>query len=95
VPFHMQQIYAERVAANGNSDLLVQRAIRDVNHCGFTLTEMIQAFDDMVDWVETGVRPAGDDVLDRAAVADPAFGCAHTVNDFSSPPNRAGLPACP
>jgi pimeloyl-ACP methyl ester carboxylesterase len=95
VPFHMQQIYAERVAANGNSDLLVQRAIRDVNHCGFSLTEMIQAFDDMVDWVETGVRPAGDDVLDRAAVADPAFGCAHTVNDFSSPPNRAGLPACP
>lgn len=95
VPFHMQQIYAQRTADNGNSHLLVQRAIRDVNHCGFTLTEMVQAFDDLVDWVDTGVRPAGDNVLDPGAVADPTFGCAHTVNDFSSPPNRAGLPGCP
>jgi pimeloyl-ACP methyl ester carboxylesterase len=88
VPFHMEQIYAGRAAANGNDDLLVVRAIRDTGHCGFTLTEQIQAFADMVSWVETGVRPGGDDVLDPLAVADPDFGCAFTSVD------RPGLDPC-
>lgn len=79
VPFHMQQIYAERAEANGNGDLLVVRAIRDTTHCGFELDEQIAAFADMVSWVDTGIRPGGDDVLDPAAVADPAFGCAFTT----------------
>ena len=65
VPFHMEQVYARRAAAHGNDDLFVVRAIRDTGHCGFTLSEQIQAFADMVTWVRTGVRPAGDDVLDR------------------------------
>jgi pimeloyl-ACP methyl ester carboxylesterase len=89
VPFHMEQIYAERVASHGASDLLVVRAIRDTNHCGFTTGEQVQAFDDMIEWVETGVKPAGDAVLDPATVADPAFGCQFTQVD------RPGLPACP
>jgi hypothetical protein len=63
VPFHMEQVYARRAVANGNDDLVVVRAIRDTGHCGFTPTEQIQAFADMVTWVETGVRPDGDDVL--------------------------------
>jgi len=37
-PFVVEQIYAERVAANGASDLLVQRATRDYGHCAFTPT---------------------------------------------------------
>ncbi len=89
VPFHMEQIYAERAAAAGNADLLVSRGIRDVNHCGFTLHEQIDAFADMISWVETGVRPAGDAILDPAVVADPNFGCAFTSVD------RPGLPPCP
>ena len=36
------------------------------------------AFADLVTWVEDGVRPAGDDVSDPAAVADPDFGCQFT-----------------
>ena len=88
VPFHMEQIYAERAAANGNADWLVSRAIRDVNHCGFTPGEQIEAFADMVAWVETGARPGGDAILDRAAVADPNFGCAYTRIQ------RPGVPAC-
>lgn len=88
VPFHMEQIYTERAAAEGNADLLVVRAIRDTNHCGFTTVEQIDAFADMVEWVETGVRPAGDAVLHPVAVADPQFGCAFTSID------RPGLPAC-
>jgi hypothetical protein len=89
VPFHMEQRYAERVADHGASDLLVTRAIRDIGHCSFQLPERIRAFDDLVTWVETGVRPAGDDVLDPANVADPDFGCQFTE------PDRPYLPACP
>lgn len=81
VPFSMEQIYAERVAANGKSDLLVQRAIRDVGHCYFTEDEEWQAFIDLVNWVENGVRPDGDDFLDPNAVADLYFGCAFTTVD--------------
>jgi pimeloyl-ACP methyl ester carboxylesterase len=88
VPFHMEQIYARRAAAHGNDDLLVVRAIRDIDHCGFRLTEQIQAFADMVRWVQTGVRPGGDDVLDPSAVADPDFGCAFTLVQ------RPGLDPC-
>ena len=85
----MEQIYARRVAEHDKSDLLVTRAIRDIGHCSFQLQERIDAFDDLVTWVTTGVRPAGDDVLDRANVADPAFGCQFTAAD------RVFLPACP
>jgi fermentation-respiration switch protein FrsA (DUF1100 family) len=94
VPFSMEQIYAARVAEQRKSHLLVQRAIRDVQHCGFTPAELERGFSDLVDWVETGVRPAGDDVLDPATVADPDFGCAHTLSDRSYPA-PISLPACP
>lgn len=89
VPFHMEQIYAREVAAQGKSDLLVQRAIRDVGHCAFTFEEQAQAFADLVAWVEAGIQPAGDDVLDPAVVADPDYGCQFTSVD------RPFAPACP
>lgn len=78
VPFHMEQEYAQRVAANGGSDLLVQRATRDFGHCTFTPNELMTTFTDLVAWVEDGVKPAGDDVVDPAAVAAPTFGCRFT-----------------
>jgi pimeloyl-ACP methyl ester carboxylesterase len=92
VPFSMEQIYARRVAAHGKSDLLVSRAIRDVNHCGFTIAEQVSAFDDLVNWVENGVRPAGDAILDPAIVAAPTFGCAFTEGTNIT---RSNLPPCP
>ena len=73
VPVHNEVIYAERVAQQGNSDLLVQRAIRGVGHCDFTAAEFSQAFLDLVNWVEFGVKPAGDNWLDPAAVAARAY----------------------
>ncbi len=85
VPFSMQQIYRQRVEANGKGDLLVQRAIRDFGHCAFTGEELATAFLDLVTWVETGAKPAGDDVLDPAVVADPDYGCAFTTEDRSVP----------
>lgn len=83
VPFHMEQEYARRVAAHGASDLLVQRATRDFGHCSFTPIEFVTAFTDLVGWIESGARPAGDDVLDPAVVADPNYGCRFT--DKTSP----------
>jgi hypothetical protein len=100
VPFHMEQEYARRVAANGGSDLLVQRATRDFGHCSFTPIELVTAFMDLVGWVEAGVKPAGDNVLDADVVANPNYGC--TFTDKASPRfwNQTGLgflapPACP
>ena len=89
VPFSMEQIYARRVAAQGLSDRLVVRAIRDHGHCGFAVPEETRAFSDLVNWVEHGVKPAGDDILTPASVAHPDFGCQFTL------PGHAGYAACP
>lgn len=98
VPFSMEQIYADRVADHGASDLLVQRAIRDFGHCTFTGEELAAGFLDLVTWVELGVRPFGDDVSDPVAVSDPDFGCAFTSEDRVFPPPyppQLTIPACP
>ena len=89
VPFSMEQIYAQRAAEAGNADLLVQRAIRGRSHCEFLASELTTAFDDLVAWVEDGVKPAGDDILDPVAVASPTFGCQFTTVD------HALVPPCP
>ena len=78
VPFSMEQIYATEVARHGRSQLLVQRAIRAANHCEFSPNEAGQAWDDLTAWVHTGQRPAGDDVTNSTAVAQPDFGCQFT-----------------
>lgn len=72
VPFSMEQAYARDVARHGKSRNLVQRAIRTSGHCEFSPVEAGTAWDDLVSWVRTGHRPAGDHVLSPSA-AD--FGC--------------------
>ena len=89
VPFSMEQIYARRAAENGVADRLVTRAIRDLNHCGFRTAEMENGFADLVNWVVNGVKPAGDDILTPATVADPNFGCTFTVGS-----HPLALPVC-
>jgi hypothetical protein len=88
VPFNMQQVYQKRVAAKGNSNFLVQRAIRGVTHCDFTVAEQVDAFDAMIKWERDGVKPAGDDVVTAATVAAPTYGCTHTKNTLG--PDDAG-----
>ncbi|SCL35552.1 Alpha/beta hydrolase family [Micromonospora nigra] len=75
VPFSMEQVYARDVARHGKSRLVVQRAIRAAQHCEFTPTEAGAAWDDLVSWVRTGSRPAGDTVTDPRVVAAPGYGC--------------------
>lgn len=80
VPFSMQQVYRQRVESQGTGRWLVQRAIRGVSHCDFTVAEQVEAFDAMVAWEQSGVRPAGDDVLDAATLRAGIYGCSFTRN---------------
>ena len=89
VPFSMEQVYKRRADANGTSHLLVQRAYRDVGHCGFNVTEQERAFAALAGWVSNGVKPAGDDVITPSVVAAADYGCA-----FSVGAPRPGFAAC-
>lgn len=63
VPLSLEQSYRRRTIAAGTDHLLVQRVIRAPSHCGFDGKTREQAFDDLVAWIERGVRPEGEDVL--------------------------------
>lgn len=97
VPFSMEEIYGAEVAAHHRSQLLVQRAIRAAGHCEFSPTEAGQAWDDLRAWVETGARPAGDEVTNPAAVAQPDFGCTFTDRNppVAFPNTRPLFAPCP
>jgi hypothetical protein len=100
VPFHMEIEYAQRVAANGASQWLVQRATRDFGHCTFTPTELVTTFVDLVSWVDDGLKPGGDNVLDPDVVASPTYGCSYTDQTAPRLWDQPGLgflkpPACP
>ncbi|MET7421577.1 prolyl oligopeptidase family serine peptidase [Dactylosporangium sp. NPDC005555] len=90
VPISMEQVYAKRAALQGRGTLFVSRAVRALGHCEFTVPELAQGFDDLVAWVRTGHRPAGDAILDRRAVAAADFGCRFTLTQ-----RPAFGPACP
>ncbi|MCC7363978.1 MAG: hypothetical protein IT303_06370 [Dehalococcoidia bacterium] len=62
VPITNEVSYREKAEAAGAGDLLVQRAIRDAGHCEFSDEEVVTAWDDLVEWVEDGKRPGGDDL---------------------------------
>lgn len=104
VPITEQIRYRTRVEAQGASQRLTQRLVRDVGHCSFTDAEVRTAFDDLVAWVEQGRKPGGDDLQDARAWTAPTAGCAHTDNR-TSPDDRAdaarrarvqsAYPACP
>ena len=63
VPWSNQQAYRRRTVAAGTAHLLVQRAVRWPSHCGFDGEMREQAFDDLVAWMEKGIKPDGDDIL--------------------------------
>ncbi len=101
VPFSMQQVYKRRAMSNGSDVWLVQRSIRSPGHCDFTIAEQVEAFEAMVNWDLTGVKPAGDEVLDPATVSARNYGCAFTRdNTGQDDPDwlnvvRKLLPSCP
>ena len=59
VPFSMDQQYDAMMVAHGQGGLFVDRAIREVTHCGYTTSELSSAFSALVSWIDTGSqRPA-------------------------------------
>jgi pimeloyl-ACP methyl ester carboxylesterase len=63
VPIEQARILQRRIDAARRHELVVQRVIRDPGHCGFTSTEWEASLEDLVRWVEQGVRPSGNNVL--------------------------------
>lgn len=94
VPFSMDQIYDRKMIAHGQGNLFVDRAIREVTHCGYTDSEMSSAFTALMNWVNHGIKPAGDNILNAKAVASPKFGCKFTDPTPGAHPEFAGS-ACP
>jgi hypothetical protein len=93
VPFVLQQQYRRKTLAAGTADLLVQRAVRWPGHCAFDSDVRDQAFDDLVRWIEKGVKPAGDDVLggDHAALGRRWTPRPHPADRAAA---RESRPAC-
>jgi pimeloyl-ACP methyl ester carboxylesterase len=58
VPVFHQELYAGKVAEQGCSELLVQRITNRYGHTmTFSADEVFSAFEELVDWVDTGVAP--------------------------------------
>lgn len=57
IPSWSANTYGEMLRLNGGDALYVQRFVSRSGHCTFTPQETIGAFQDLVKWQETGVRP--------------------------------------
>ena len=95
VPLSMDQQYDAMMVAHGQGSLFVDRAIREVTHCGYTTTELSSAFAALVSWIHTGARPAGDNILDARTVSSPLFGCQFTDSSPGARPEFKSSVACP
>lgn len=86
VPLSHARIIAQKAAAAGREDRLVQRTIQDPDHCGIADAELERAFDDLVEWIaEPAKRPQGES-LNQASYPDDV-GAEFTIIP------RAGSPA--
>jgi hypothetical protein len=94
VPFSMDQRYDQMMIGHGQGDLFVGRAIREVTHCGYTTNELAAGFAALVKWIDTGKRPAGDNILAPGDVSSPLFGCRFTDPTPGAHPEFKGAP-CP
>ena len=58
VPFFHEAEFAQLVSQEHDSRRLLQRSVDRYGHCAFTTTEMVDAFQALAGWVNTGVKPA-------------------------------------
>lgn len=57
VPISAVERLEALVEAAGSSDMLAQQTVSTFGHCEFTIPESLAAFFDLVNWVETGIKP--------------------------------------
>jgi hypothetical protein len=95
VPLSMDQQYEAMMVAHGQGGLFVDRAIREVTHCGYTTSELSSAFSALVSWIHTGKRPAGDNILNPGTVSSPTFGCRFTDPAPGAHPEFKATVSCP
>jgi pimeloyl-ACP methyl ester carboxylesterase len=57
VPYRHEPAYKAKVDAAGASANLVQRSQEAFGHCDFDASYMLNNFKDLVNWVDTGIRP--------------------------------------
>ena len=57
VPYRHEAAYQKRVAAAGASKNLLQRSDDSFGHCDFGVPQMMSNFQDLVGWVNGGVKP--------------------------------------
>jgi len=58
VPGWHESLFAEKVAAAGRSEFLAQKSYNRWGHLSFTEQERLEAFDALISWIVTGVKPA-------------------------------------
>ncbi len=63
VPISNERVLRRLMNAAGNGNHLVQRAVRRFLHCDFSIQERNRAFNDLIAWVNTGIKPEGEDLL--------------------------------
>jgi hypothetical protein len=81
VPIHLEQTLKRAVDGAATGNLLVQRIYRIAGHCGFNAGEQARSFDDLVNWVRNGVKPAGDDIMGDLTDAGRQFTSPLREND--------------
>jgi pimeloyl-ACP methyl ester carboxylesterase len=84
VPIAHERLYAEKVAAAGRAQFLVQRTVSHNprreppdGHCTFKPAEELAALADLVEWVDTRVRPAGGDATVSGSPPLPVLRSGH------------------
>ena len=58
VPFFHEPALAGAAGAAGRADNLVQRGVANYGHCNFPTPLVVSSFQTLVDWAESGIKPA-------------------------------------
>jgi hypothetical protein len=54
---YMNDIFQSLIDGAGSGDYYVRRVTDRLGHCNFTIPELLGGLEDLVNWVETGVKP--------------------------------------
>ena len=57
VPYFHAGLFGDAVRRSGSSELLLQRSVSGFGHCAFSTDQMVDNFESLARWVETGVKP--------------------------------------